>query len=585
MLDHQGSVIYVGKAKNLKKRVSSYFYHKNLDKKTTQMIRHVCDIQVTVTEDEVSALLLEANLIKQYRPKYNVLLRDDKSYPFLSLSVNHAFPRLYYSRDNQSSKGQLFGPYPNAGSVRENLAMIQKLFKLRQCSDSFFKNRSRPCLQYQIQRCTAPCVGLVSQEDYALQVRQAVYFLQGKDDQVMEALTQQMQAASERQAYEEAGIYRDQITRLRKLQSSQAIQRVSGDVDVFSYMAEADKHVMVVLFVRAGRVLGYKALYPRVSLNIDSHAMFEQFLLQYYLSPVHAHTELDAIVLPVELTDKSVLEKALAGKVGAACRIIDKPSAKYQQWRRMAADNAKQVLEASLADIERFDQQFEALREALSMTRPIELIECFDISHTQGEATVASCVVYGQHGAEKKSYRRFNIKHITGGDDYAAMRQALQRRYERLKKNDSPLPDLVLIDGGVGQLRCAIEVFEELQLSGVTLVGVAKGVSRKPGEERIFIAGSTLEMKLPADSMALHLIQQVRDEAHRFAIQAHRKQRADRRVRSPLQDIPGVGVKRRNALLAHFGGFQALSQASIVEISRVKGISLSLAEKIYKVLH
>jgi excinuclease ABC subunit C len=585
MLDKDGKIIYVGKAKNLNKRLASYF-RKNLDSKKTQVLMsHVASVNIMITENENEALLLEANLIKQYRPRYNVLLRDDKSYPYLYLSTEQPFPRLDMHRGAQKSKGRYFGPYPNARSVKENLLFIQKLFLLRQCRDSFFANRSRPCLQYQIKRCTAPCVGYVDEAEYRQQVEYALLFLQGKNKSIIDAMSKKMDNASQKKNYEKAAWYRDKVAQLRYIQSQQTVTSQAGNIDAVSIIKKQQHFAIAVLYIRLGRVLGHRVMFPKSPPDSDSTEVLGSFLLQYYTNPQHQHDRLDKIIINEKITDKAWLVAALQQNYGKRFNIIDRKTTLYQNWCHMAEVNAQHALTRRASDKQSVMRKLQALQKVLGMAESIKRIECFDISHTQGEATIASCVVYGEQGAMHKEYRRFNIKGITKGDDYAAMRQALLRRYSRQKEQEAVLPDVVMVDGGKGQLQQAAEVFEELQLSDILLLSVAKGASRKPGLEKIFLVSSQYPIQLPPDSEVLHLIQFIRDESHRFAITTHRKKRAKKALDSPLDVIPGVGPKRRRALLRYFSGQQGLQKASVAEIEKVQGISRSLAQQIFDAFH
>lgn len=584
MLDAQGKIIYVGKACNLKKRVTSYF-QRGFNSKTQLMMEQAADIQTTITSNENEALFLEANLIKQFRPRYNVLLRDDKSYPYLYLGTQQKFPRLDFYRGAKRKQGRYFGPYPSASSVRENLALIQKLFKLRQCNDTFFKNRTRPCLQYQIKRCTAPCVGFVDQENYRKQVADAILFLEGENDCVINKLMQRMDQASKDLEYEEATHYRDQIAQLRYLQKQQFMMADKGNVDVIG-VSESMKCIgFSVLFIRGGRVIGSKAFFPNVPKGADIKSALAAFIPQYYLSPMRSDDIPERIILAEPLQDRQWVQNALRDKLKSKLTISDRKLPQYKNWQTMATINAKHLLAQHLMKKNTVVEQLEALQKTLKFPNPIQRVECFDVSHTMGEATVASCVVFGEEGPIKKDYRQFNIKNITLGDDYAALHQALSRRYTRLKSGEGVLPDLLIIDGGIGQLKQAANTLEELQVSGVILLGVAKGPQRKPGLEKLFIWGRKVTLRLSPDDPALHLIQFIRDEAHRFAITVHRAKCTKRRIQSPLQQIEGVGIKRRQQLLRHFGGLQELCKASVVELVKVPGISESLAKRIYDKLH
>ena len=583
MLDAQGTTLYVGKARNLKKRVTSYF-QRQLDTKTQRMMAQVADIQTTLTSNENDALLLEANLINQLQPRYNVLLRDDKSYPYLYLATHQRFPRLDFYRGTKRHPGRYFGPYPSAGSVRENLALIQKLFKLRQCSNSFFNHRTRPCLQYQIKRCTAPCVGYVDEPHYRLQVEDAILFLEGKNDHVMSKLEIRMEDASETQDYEAAAQYRDQIIQLRRLQRQQYVTGDQGNIDVIGVSESMGKIVFAVLFIRGGRLLGSKTFFSNSPKETDLKMALSSFIPQYYLSPLRNGNIPEQIVLGEVLEDRLWIQNALREKLSSRLRISDRKIAHYKQWQTMAKMNAQQALSQHLAKKSTIAQQLDALQAALQLPNLPERIECFDISHTLGEATVASCVVFGVEGPDKKNYRQFNITNITAGDDYAAMYQVIERRYTRVKIEGGLLPDLLIIDGGLGQLRQAANVLEHLQVSGVILLGVAKGPERKPGLEKLYLWDKKSAIHLSSDDPALHLIQFIRDEAHRFAITTHRTKRAKKRLASPLEAVEGIGTKRRRDLLKYFGGLQELRKASVEEITRVPGISESLAKRIYDAL-
>lgn len=585
MLNARGVILYVGKARNLKSRVGSYF-RKNLDSaKTAALMSQVADFEVTITGSENEALLLESNLIKKHRPRYNVLLRDDKSYPYLYLSTHQDFPRLDFYRGAKSLPGRYFGPYPNAGAVRENLALIQKLFKLRQCSDSFFRSRSRPCLQYQIKRCTAPCVSYVTKSEYQVQVAHAILFLEGKNSKIIDALTQKMEAASQALEYEQAAHYRDQLIRLRKLTTKQYITGDKGDIDVIGAAQKMGNVAVSILFIRKGRLIGHRAFFPNTPAGTTLQHALNEFIPQYYLSPLRGDAVVERVVMSELLPDRVWIQNALRERLGHKFSITDRRLEKYRRWQALAKTNAEFALSQHLTEKSSVINRLSALQTALKLPNPISRIECFDVSHTQGELTVASCVVYGEQGALNKDYRRFNIKGIAPGDDYAALNQALKRRYIRLKEEGQALPDMIIIDGGKGQLKQAIDVLEELQVSGVVLLAVAKGPSRKPGFEQLFLAGNEQAIRLPDDSLALHLIQFIRDEAHRFAITAHRAKRAKKRAKSPLENIEGIGAKRRRDLLRYFGGLQELQKANIAEIAKVPGISEKLAKKIYDTLH
>lgn len=578
--DSHGKTLYVGKARNLQKRISSYF-HRHLDSKTQAMMAQVYAIQTTITRNENEALFLEANFVKQFRPRYNVLLRDDKSYPYLYLATHQKFPRLNFYRGSKKFPGRYFGPYPTAGSVRENLALIQKLFKLRQCSDSFFKNRTRPCLQYQIKRCTAPCVGYVDEPSYWCQVEDAILFFEGKNDKIINKLNHRMGVASEELNFEEAVHYRDQIRQLRQLQKQQFIMSGEEDVDVIGVSQTSGAIALAILFIRTGRIIGHKPFFPYMPNGVTVQTALAEFIPQYYLSPLRNGEIPARIVTSEPLPERLWIQRALSSSLQRKLVITDQKRAPYKQWQEMAIRNARQALSQHLAERNTFAIKLEALQKVLQLPNPISRIECFDISHSLGEATIGSCVVFGEEGAIKRDYRRFNISGLQAGDDYAAMGQVLVRRYIRLKEGEGFLPDLLMIDGGKGQLRLAAEVLEELQVNEVILLAIAKGPARKSGLEKIYIWGREEEIHLPSDNEAFHLIQHIRDEAHRFAITAHRAKRAKRMVESPLQQVEGIGPKRRRELLRYFGGLQELQKASVEEIAKVPGISEKLAKSIY----
>ena len=581
MLDPKGELLYVGKARNLKKRLASYFRTSESNPKTLAMRGQIADIQVTVTHTETEALLLENNLIKEHRPRYNVVLRDDKSYPYIRLDDSQAFPRLTLYRGRRKEAGRYFGPYPSAYSARETVNLLQKLFLLRQCNDTFFKNRSRPCLQYQIKRCSAPCVGLISEEAYKRDTENAALFLQGKTDEVVDAMVTRMEAASQLTDYELAARYRDQIASLRKTAAHQSMEGDGGDYDVVAAASRAGAACVLVMFVRAGRHLGNQAFHPRVTGEETPAELIDAFLPQHYLG---RETPPD-IILAEAIEDADMIATALASQVGHGVTVRSEVRGERRRLQEMARVNAEQALALRLAMDAGMRRRFEALQEALELEQMPARLECFDISHTMGEGTVASCVVFDTEGPRKSDYRRFNIEGIEGGDDYAAMRQALSRRYTRLKRGEGVVPDVLFIDGGKGQLHEAEKVLEELQVEGVMLVSVAKGPTRRPGMEQLFLSGREAPLILPQDSPALHLIQQIRDEAHRFAITGHRQRRAKARNTSPLEEVPGLGPKRRQALLKHFGGLQAVTRAGVEDLASVPGVSRELAQRIYGLFH
>ncbi len=585
MYDADDQLLYVGKARNLKNRLSSYFRNTGLSSKTWVMVSHIDHIEVTITRTEGEALLLENNLIKEYKPRFNVMLRDDKSYPYIYVAIDQDFPRLAFHRGAQRGKGRYFGPYPGAGAVRETLGLLQKLFRVRQCEDSFFRNRARPCLQYQIERCTGPCVGLVSPEHYGDDVRHAVMFLEGKSGEVVEELGRQMEQASRTLEYERAARLRDQIASLQRVQQRQYITAGSGNLDVIAVAYEGGIGCVQVFFIRDGRHLGNKSFFPSHTADSDEPTILSAFLSQFYLASRSDRSIPSDILISHEIDHRQALAALLAERAGQRVVISLGARGGRARWVKMARDNAQLALGHRLASAGNVRARLEALQTALGLDETPTRIECFDISHTRGESAVASCVVFDEDGPAKSQYRRFNIEGIPPGDDYAAMHQALQRRYTRVQKEEGKLPDVLLIDGGKGQVHEAYRVLEELQISGVGLVGVAKGPGRRAGLESLFLPGQKQPLILPADSLALHLIQQVRDEAHRFAITGHRKRRAKSRSRSVLEELPGIGAKRRQVLLRQFGGLQGVARAGVEDLARVDGISGQLAQTIYDAFH
>jgi len=574
-------LLYVGKARNLKKRVSSYFRQNGLSPKTQSMMRQVISVDVTVTHTEAEALLLESNLIKAHKPRYNVLLRDDKSYPFIYLSSKDEYPRLALHRGARRIPGRYFGPYPSAYAVRDSLQLLQKMFRVRQCEDSYFSNRSRPCLQYQIKRCKAPCVGYITPEAYAEDVDSTVMFLEGKSTQLIERLAERMQAASDALDFEGAALYRDQISNLQLIQQRQYISGGSGNLDIVAAVTGGGNACVQVFFFRDGRNLGSRAFFPRVPDDSDADSVLSAFLAQYYL----VHDAPDELLVNRRLEDADLLENVLGDKWGHKVTLTSRPRGERARWLKMCENNAQQTLEARLNSVAGVEDRLRAVQNLLGLDAPPRRIEGFDISHTRGEGTMASCVVFDQEGPRKQDYRRFSIEGINPGDDYAAMRQALTRRYARLQKEAAPLPDVLLIDGGKGQVGVACEVLAELDVDGVLVVGVSKGPDRRAGLELIHIPAYDRTLAPESDSPALHLIQQVRDEAHRFAIAGHRARRARKRQASPLEQIPGIGPKRRQRLLTRFGGLKEIARAGVEDLARVEGISPVLAQQIYDVFH
>ncbi len=582
MVDRKHKVIYVGKALDLKKRVSSYFRRTHVDVKTASMMDLAARVEVTVTNTEAEALILEYNLIKRHKPRFNVILRDDKSYPYIYVSTNHPFPRLRFHRGARQGKGRYFGPYPSAKAVHKTLTELQKLFLIRQCTDNEFENRTRPCLQYQIRRCTAPCVAYIDQETYAEDIDAAILFLEGKNRGVIDALVERMERASRNQDYEQAARYRDQITRLKKVEAEQFISRAAAnDLDVIAVASKNAVHCVTIIFIRNGKILGSRNHFPRLKMEATNREILSGFLPQYYLGK-DAPSE---IIVECAVDDHALLEQTLTERSGHKVAIRHKVRGDRLRWQKLAQTNAEQGLNLQISSNATLRRQFDALADVLQLEAPPERLECFDVSHSSGEATVASCVVFNQAGPLKSDYRRFNLKPEAAGDDYAAMAEALRRRYTRIKKGEVPLPDVLFVDGGKGQLAEALTVLDELELGWLQVVAVAKGRARRPGTEQLFLAGQTTPTILRGDSPALHLIQQLRDEAHRFAVTGHRQRRAKARKTSRLEEIPGLGPKRRRELLKQFGGLQGVRGAGIDDLVKVRGISRALAEKIYGDLH
>ncbi len=573
-------LLYVGKAGNLKKRVGSYFLKPRMEPRIAAMVAQIVRIETTVTRTEAEALLLEAQIIKAQKPRYNILLRDDKSYPYIHLTAGD-FPRLAFHRGALSGKGRYFGPFPSAGAVRESLNLIQKLFRIRNCKDSFFRNRSRPCLQYQIGRCTAPCVGLISIEDYAENVRHAALFLDGHSNTVADELAATMERASAALEFERAAQVRDRITALKRIQANHYVQGARRDMDVIACAIAGGVACVSVMFFRNGISLGSHDFFPRLNLDVDAAAVIASFVAQYYLHrPIPAE-----IIVSDAPEDIALLGEALGGSAGHSVEVKASVRGDRARFLDLARKNAVAALASRLASRQTLLARFEALRDLLGLEEVPRRLECFDISHTMGEATVASCVVFGPEGPEKSQYRRFNISGIEPGDDYAAMRQALDRRYRRIQAGEGHLPDLLLIDGGKGQVRQALDALRELGVNGVQVVGVAKGEGRRAGDENLILGDSGRSLWPGPQSPASHLIQSVRDEAHRFAITGHRGRREKARQASSLEEIAGVGSRRRAALLRHFGGLNGVAAAGVEELMRVHGISREIGERIYAAFH
>ena len=624
MLGGSGEVLYVGKALDLRKRVASYFQRQEgLSPRIQVMLGQVAAIETTVTRSEAEALLLENNLIKALSPRYNILFRDDKSYPYLVLT-GHQFPRLGFHRGPLNGQHRYYGPFPNAGAVRESIQLIQKVFRIRTCEDTVFSHRSRPCLLHQIRRCTAPCVGLIAEAAYIDDVRSADLFLSGKEDEVIDRVTARMTAAAESMRYEQAAEYRDQIAALRKVREKQFVSDQGRDADVVASATAGGVVCVNLVMIRAGHHLGDRNFFPRNADGANPEQVVEAFLLQHYLD----HVPPGLIVAGGRL-DPGALEQVLTERARQPVRLLTNPTGARRAWHDMAARNAELGARQQLSLQTTQSARLTALQQALDLQESAQRIECFDVSHTMGEGTVASCVVYDRSAFQKSEYRRYNIAvkpadeplraaarsdaqtpsvapaesahptvnrqssavasgdrlAIAGGDDYAAMRDVLTRRYSKLAAGEGKTPDLVMIDGGKGQLAVACEVFADLGLTDIPVLAVAKGEERKPGMEQLLLPGRPEALRLPSDHAALHLIQQVRDEAHRFAIEGHRARRGKARTTSPLEAIRGIGTRRRQKLLAHFGGLRGLVAASVDELAEVAGVSRALAERIYNELH
>ena len=581
MLDSSGEVIYVGKAKNLKKRVSSYFSSKDCSPKQQAMVARVHSIDVRVTHTEGEALLLESQLIKRHKPRYNITLRDDKSYPSIYVTTHQKYPRLSFHRGAKNGLGRYFGPYPSASAVRESLKLLQKIFPVRQCRDSFFENRSRPCLEYQIERCTAPCVGLIDEMSYAEDVHDTLMFLEGDGRQLIDALAYRMEKASAELNFEKAARYRDQIATLRTVLERQSVHGEQGDVDIIACALRGHTSCIQMVFIRGGQQIGDQTFFPSMPDEQDGQSLIEAFIGQYYLGkPIPRE-----ILVSESVKDSALLEEMLSTQAGHGVRISGRLRGERARRVQLALTNAESALAAKLANRQDMYARFLALGQALQCAETPKRLECFDISHTHGELTVASCVVFDQQGPVKSSYRRFNIEGIQPGDDYAALAQAVTRRYRRIREGEFDPPDILLIDGGKGQVKAVMGALDDLGMASIRTLGIAKGPDRKPGMEVLIPAESTSTFMLPSNSPALLLIQQIRDEAHRFAITGHRQRRAKARKQSTLEGIPGLGIKRRQQLLRQFGGVREISRAGVDALSRIDGISLQLAQRIYDTFH
>jgi len=581
MLNEKGEIIYIGKAKNLKNRVSSYFRTHSASPKQQAMVARVTAIEVTVTHTEGEALLLESQLIKRHKPRYNISLRDDKSYPYVFISSLHDFPQLTFHRGAKKRQGKYFGPYPSASAVKETLKLLQKIFPVRQCEDSYYNNRSRPCLQYQIERCTAPCVGLVSKEQYRVDVENTLLFLEGQGGLLIDSLVAKMEAAAARLDFEEAASYRDQIQRLRAVLEKHFVQGEKGDVDIIACAAQGEVACVQVFFIRNGQNLGNRQFFPKLGDDNAAAVILQAFIGQYYLDKTLPHELIVSHTLP----EADLLSEVLSAQAKRTVAITASVRGERQKWLQMAITNAENMLLTRLADKQSLYARFLSLQQELGCSEIPKRLECFDISHTQGDQTVASCVVFDREGPVKADYRRFNIDNITGGDDYAAIHQAVFRRFKRLKQGEHVAPDILLIDGGKGQVGAAKKALEELEIKDVMIVGVSKGPDRKAGMEKIILPDWDQPLDVTPGASALLLIQHIRDEAHRFAITGHRQRRGKIKNQSMLENIAGLGPKRRQLLLKQFGGLQGISAAGVDALASIEGISRQLAQRIYDIFH
>jgi len=581
MLNNKGEIIYIGKAKNLKNRVSSYFKTQTASIKQQVMVTKVAAIEVTVTHTEAEALLLESQQIKRRKPRYNICLRDDKSFPYIYLSSEQDFPQITFHRGAKNKKGRYFGPYPSTGAVRESLKLLQRLFPIRQCDDAVYNNRTRPCLQYQIERCTAPCVGLIDKQNYALDVESTVMFLEGKGGLLIDQLIVKMEHAAANLDFERAAGYRNQIAKMRSVLEKHFVSGEKGDVDIIACASKANLACVQVFFIRNGQHLGNKVFFPKMT---DEHApasIVQAFIPQYYLDKPVPHE----LIVSHELEEAELLSEVLAGQAKHSVAISSSVRGERLKWLQMACTNAENSLLSKLSDKQGLYARYLSLQEELGCKDLPKRLECFDISHTQGEQTVASCVVFDREGPVKSAYRRFNITGITGGDDYAAIHQAVFRRFKRLKQGEHEAPDILFIDGGKGQVHEAQKALAELDINNVMIVGVSKGPDRKPGMEKLILVDQEQPVEMTAGASGLLLIQHIRDEAHRFAITGHRQRRGKASKQSVLETIPGLGSKRRQNLLKQFGGLQGISCAGVDALCSVDGISRQLAQQIYELFH
>jgi excinuclease ABC subunit C len=581
MLNIEGEILYIGKAKNLKNRVSSYFRANSASPKQQAMVARIVKIEVTVTNTEGEALLLESQQIKQYKPRYNICLRDDKSYPYLYISSYHDYPQITFHRGAKKKRGKYFGPYPSAGAVKETLKLLQKIFPIRQCEDSYYNNRTRPCLQYQIERCTAPCVGLIKKQNYAEDVNNTVLFLEGKGNLLIDHLIDKMEFASKKLEFERAVIYRDQIARLRTVLEKHFVHGEKGDVDILACSSKGGVACVQVFFIRNGQTLGNKLFFPRIKDDCAPEIILQAFIPQYYLERQAPYE----LIVSHSIEESDLLIEVLSKQAKHSVTISDNVRGERLKWLRMSQMNAENSLQSKLADKQGVYARYLNLQEELGCNDLPKRLECFDISHTQGDQTVASCVVFDREGPIKSAYRRFNIEGITPGDDYAAMYQAILRRFKRLKKGEHQAPDILFIDGGKGQVNEASKALEELKVNNVMIVGVSKGPDRKAGMEKLILVEKEQPIDITPGASALLLIQNIRDEAHRFAITGHRQRRAKAKKESVLESIAGLGPKRRQLLLKQFGGLQGVSSAGVDALSGIDGISIQLAQRIYDNFH
>ena len=581
MFNSQGDIIYIGKAKNLKNRVSSYFRTQSTSPKQLAMVSKISSIEVVITHTEGEALLLESQLIKRYKPRYNICLRDDKSYPYIYISTDQDFPQITFHRGAKNKPGQYFGPYPSAGAVRETLKILQKIFPIRQCEDSYFKNRSRPCLQYQIERCSGPCVGLVSRSDYSQELAKTLLFLEGKGHLLIDQLIIQMEQASAQLNFENAARIRDQIALLRTVLEKHFVHGEKGDVDIVVCATQSTLACVQVLFIRGGQHLGHKIFFPKMSVENTESEVLEAFITQFYLDKKIPYE----IFLSHELPQQDLNMTVLSEQAKHAVVISTRLRGDRLKWLKMAQTNTEHALLGRISNKQSLFNRFVSLQEEFDLAEIPKRLECFDISHTQGDYTVASCVVFDREGPVKSAYRRFNIEGITKSDDYAAIHQAVYRRFKRLNKGEHEAPEILFIDGGIGQVNAAEKALDELSINNVIILGVSKGVDRKAGMEKIISAGENLPLDINPNASALLLIQNIRDEAHRFAITGHRLRRGKTKKQSVLESIDGLGPKRRQLLLKQFGGLQGIAKAGVDALCSINGISYQLAQRIYDTFH